>query len=125
MNKSNLMLVARNSDRAQHLLKQMGIPDISYSTNAMGAFEEIKINKYKVILCEFELENMNGLQLCKASKQAGFEGMFVLIFKDPIATMPEQMQTTIKASADYYLEGTLNPQGLLKILESAIQESAG
>ncbi len=101
----------------QDILREMGY-EVERAANGKEALERLRRDPIHLVITDWEMPEMNGLELCRAIRAEDFDGYVFTI----MLTSREGGQTRIDgihAGADAFLSKPLNSEELLVVLKTA------
>jgi putative two-component system response regulator len=101
----------------QDILREMGY-EVERAANGRQALERLRRDPIHLVITDWEMPEMNGLELCRAIRAEDFDGYVFTI----MLTSREGGQTRIDgihAGADAFLSKPLNSEELLVVLKTA------
>src|SRR5579871_599346 len=101
----------------QDLLNQLGY-EVERALNGKEAIEALRKGAIHLIITDWEMPAMNGLELCRAVREGDFQG-YVFIIMLTSRDSGQQKIEGMHAGADAFLTKPLNTEELLVSLKSA------
>ena len=101
----------------QDVLEQLG-HDVERAANGAEALEKLRQGSIHLVITDWEMPAMNGLELCKAVREGDFEGYVFIIMLTSRDSGQQKIQG-LHAGADAFLTKPLNPEELLVSLKTA------
>jgi putative two-component system response regulator len=101
----------------QHILHEMGY-EVERASNGKEALEKLRRDAIHLVITDWEMPEMNGLELCRAIRADDFEG-YVFIIMLTSREGGQQRIDGIHAGADAFLLKPLNSEELLVSLKTA------
>jgi putative two-component system response regulator len=101
----------------QEILREMGY-EVERAANGKEAIEKLRRNAIHLVITDWEMPEMNGLELCRAIRAEDFDG-YVFIIMLTSREGGQQRIDGIHAGADAFLLKPLNSEELLVSLKTA------
>jgi putative two-component system response regulator len=101
----------------ENVLSEMGY-DVVRATNGKEALAQLRKDPIHLVITDWEMPEMNGLELCRAIRGDDFEG-YVFIIMLTSRDGGQQKIDGIHCGADAFLVKPLNPEELLVSLKTA------
>ena len=101
----------------QHILQEMGY-EVERAANGKEAIERLRPGTIHLVITDWEMPEMNGLELCRAIRSEDFDG-YVFIIMLTSREGGQQRIDGIHAGADAFLLKPLNSEELLVSLKTA------
>jgi putative two-component system response regulator len=101
----------------QDVLQQLG-HEVERAANGAEAMEVLRKGTIHLVITDWEMPQMNGLELCRAVREDDFEG-YVFIIMLTSRDSGQQKIEGLHAGADAFLTKPLNPEELLVSLKTA------
>ena len=101
----------------QEILREMGY-EVERAANGKEAMEKLRHNAIHLVITDWEMPEMNGLELCRAIRTEDFDG-YVFIIMLTSREGGQQRIDGIHAGADAFLLKPLNSEELLVSLKTA------
>ncbi len=101
----------------QDVLEQLG-HEVERAANGAEALEKLRQGTIHLVITDWEMPAMNGLELCKAVRDGDFDGYVFIIMLTSRDSGQQKIQG-LHAGADAFLTKPLNPDELLVSLKTA------
>jgi len=118
----NILLAEDNpvsSKLIENILKKAGY-DVTTATNGRQALEQFNEKFFPIVLTDWMMPEMDGLDLCKAIRTSGSEG-YVYIILLTARDSKDDIVAGLKAGADDYLSKPISHPELIARLNSGIR----
>ncbi|HET6248357.1 MAG TPA: response regulator [Tepidisphaeraceae bacterium] len=99
------------------VLKQLG-HEVERAADGAAALEKLRSGEIHLVITDWEMPSMNGLELCRAVRSGDYEG-YVFIIMLTSRDGGQQRIEGLHAGADAFLTKPLNPDELLVSLKTA------
>jgi len=94
-------------------LKAIGIKNVTIANNGQMACDLVEISNepFDIILCDWNMPGMNGLEFLKKLRADGNKTKFIMLTGN---ASPENVKAAVEAGANSYLAKPFTPQDLHK-----------
>jgi two-component system chemotaxis response regulator CheY len=108
----NVLYIGENADLRASLRAALGTTGMNVSTSEAASAGLLRVGEgFDLVFCEFELEGMNGSELCRQARAGGYSGPFVLLSS---SNDPEQRAHARDGGASALLVRPFPPEMLLR-----------
>lgn len=103
------MLLTRNLEREGY--------KVTCADNGIEALERLRHEFFPIVITDWMMPEMNGLELCQAIRAQAFQGYIFIIFLSALGSV-EDIVSGLEAGADEYLTKPFNPAELMARLNT-------
>ncbi|WP_460452549.1 response regulator [Alsobacter sp. SYSU BS001988] len=98
------------------LLARLGVQDVDSAPDARTAFRMLRQRRYRAVLCDVEMPEIDGLKLAKGCQEAGIELPFIMI----TASLDPRYVARARGRAAGYLLKPFGADALRRKLEEVL-----
>ena len=94
--------------------------DLACASNGAEAFEHLKREEFNVLITDWQMPGMDGIELCQAARRAGTGGYLYVILLTGHGSVAERIRG-LSAGADDFMTKPFEPRELLARIRSVLR----